>query len=143
MCQDSTPSGVTSPPFTVLSTCRGGGYTYARTEPKHPRRNRNGLYPLHRIVVENRIGRLLRNNEQVHHKDGDRFNNESENLVLLTIEEHARLHSVDRQSFVSCVCPICGTTFTLKAHVHRQRITRNSHNLVACSRSCGGKLSVT
>lgn len=31
--------------FQILSTCKGGGYLYARTLPLHPRANAKGLYP--------------------------------------------------------------------------------------------------
>lgn len=42
----------------------------------------------HRYVMEQRLGRKLRSDEIVHHKDGDRQNNEYENLELLDKLEH-------------------------------------------------------
>jgi hypothetical protein len=78
--------------FEILSTCKGGGYMYCRTAPHHPKANSKGLYPLHRVLVENRIGRVLDYNENVHHADGDKDNNEEGNLILMTRSEHSRLH---------------------------------------------------
>lgn len=38
---------------------------------------------LHRIIMEEHLGRLLEKNEFVYHKDGDHRNNDIENLVLI------------------------------------------------------------
>lgn len=47
----------------------------------------------HRRVMEVAIGRRLKRKEHVHHKDGNKLNNNIDNLVLLTASEHARLHN--------------------------------------------------
>jgi hypothetical protein len=78
--------------FKILSICKGGGYQYCRTDPPHPKRNSKGLYPLHRVVAENKIGRLLESWEHAHHVDGDKFNNSEENLEVLTASEHGKHH---------------------------------------------------
>jgi hypothetical protein len=46
----------------------------------------------HRAVVENLLGRKLKSNEVVHHKDGDKYNNAIWNLQLLTRREHIYIH---------------------------------------------------
>ena len=48
--------------------------------------------PEHRYIMEQHLGRKLERNELVHHIDGDRLNNTIENLEVMTIEEHARMH---------------------------------------------------
>lgn len=48
----------------------------------------------HRLIMEQQLGRPLRSDEHVHHRDGDRLNNEPANLAILTNVEHARLHQV-------------------------------------------------
>ena len=120
--------------FKIVAVCKGGGYRYCRTEPPHPRRNSNGLYPLHRVLMENQLGRLLRGDEEVHHKDEDKGNDDPGNLELRTKAEHARLHHppVER---VEVKCP-CGVSFSLKPHQLRLRQQRTKGPL-SCSRRCG------
>ena len=48
---------------------------------------------LHRLIAEQKEGRLLTPKEQVHHIDHDKLNNSPDNLVVLTPEQHARYHS--------------------------------------------------
>lgn len=48
--------------------------------------------PVHCVAMETRIGRRLLPDECVHHIDGDRSNNNENNLALMTISAHARLH---------------------------------------------------
>lgn len=47
----------------------------------------------HRFVMEKFLNRKLRNNEIVHHIDGDGFNNGIRNLQVMTKGEHSRLHA--------------------------------------------------
>ena len=50
--------------------------------------------PAHRIVMERQLGRPLRRAEVVHHRDGDRLNNDPANLVMLpSAAAHRRLHT--------------------------------------------------
>lgn len=46
----------------------------------------------HRHVMEMALGRKLKRNEHVHHKDGNRINNNISNLELTNASDHARLH---------------------------------------------------
>lgn len=47
---------------------------------------------LHRVAMEEFIGRKLLHKEVVHHIDGNRLNNALSNLMLMSSSEHARLH---------------------------------------------------
>jgi HNH endonuclease len=52
---------------------------------------------LHRIVAEQALGRALRPGEIVHHKDGDKLNNDPSNLeVFASHAAHALHHATDR-----------------------------------------------
>lgn len=73
-----------------------GGYVWAKCH-QHPNAFKDGYILEHRLVVENHIGRLLKENEIVHHIDGDKTNNNIPNLKILTREEHARLHYQERE----------------------------------------------
>lgn len=48
---------------------------------------------LHRLILEQELGRELKVTEQVHHIDHDKLNNSPDNLVVLSPAEHARYHS--------------------------------------------------
>lgn len=62
----------------------------------------------HRVVAEQKIGRKLLRTEHVHHIDGNRHNNHPDNLVVLTISEHLKLHGAERKG----LRPLRKTKFT-------------------------------
>lgn len=124
--------------FEIISICKGGGYMYCRTRPLHPRANSNGLYPLHRVVAENKIGRLLEDGEVVHHVDNNRQNNDTSNLEVMDHDEHSRLHATGSSS-VEVECPVCEKIFIIKERHYRSRVKKNK-NGISCSRGCGYKL---
>jgi len=82
----------------------GEGYMYCDTEPTHPAsrklkdRKRRYVY-LHRVVMENKLGRLLKKDEQVDHKDGDKANNDPSNLELSVLGPHQKHHAENGNSF--------------------------------------------
>lgn len=51
---------------------------------------------LHRHLMEQHLGRQLSADEDVHHRDGDKQNNDLSNLEVLSHSEHARLSNRDR-----------------------------------------------
>lgn len=60
----------------------GSGSCYIKDHGKHQ----------HRRVAEKMLGRPLRSDEIVHHKDGNKRNNNPENLEVMTQSEHIREH---------------------------------------------------
>lgn len=74
-----------------------GGYTYDKhgyilvRRPEHPQANRSGYVRVHRLVMEEQVGRLLTREEVVDHKNTDTSDNHPDNLQLYaTNAQHLR-----------------------------------------------------
>lgn len=59
------------------------GYLF-RLVPNHPYANSAGYVQEHRLVIEEHLGRFLLPTEVVHHKDGNRLNNDISNLEVFS-----------------------------------------------------------
>ena len=65
----------------------GEGKTYEKMHGRHT----------HRVVAERKLGRPLKAGEIVHHIDGNKRNNDPDNLMVMTQSEHCRLHFTKRK----------------------------------------------
>lgn len=97
----------------------GYEYTYL---PNHPRAMPNGCVYNHIIAAEKMLGRPLKPDEVVHHKDSNRNNNSKDNLIVFrTKSDHTRFHrtgvmfQMSNNTYISPVlvskkyiCPKCG-----------------------------------
>ena len=61
-------------------------------KPNSPEARDNGYVAVHRDVASKKIGRPLRANEVVHHRDGNKLNNRPSNLQVMTRNQHCRVH---------------------------------------------------
>lgn len=57
--------------------------------------DRNNRYHVHRKVMEEKLGRKLSSDEIVHHIDGNKLNNNPNNLELTNRSEHMNKHRKD------------------------------------------------
>lgn len=95
-------------------------YDYKRIYmPTHINANSNGMIREHRYVAEQKLGRLLKPEEVVHHIDENKFNNVPENLIVFkSLADHSAYHAgcdIEKDGDVYwCpnksnfhICPIC------------------------------------
>lgn len=99
-------------------------------------------YP--RYLMEQKLGRPLSPNEDVHHIDGDVTNNDLSNLEIVPHGEHQKVHSqkyFDKYVF----CDYCGKEFLWLATQQRNHYSNLSkknchyHGHIFCSKQCAGK----
>lgn len=109
--------------------------------PHHPSARANGSILEHRYIAGKKLGRLLKDNEVVHHLDGIKTNNTSDNLIVFSSEsDHARFHKIGIKKIQddgTYICPIpepqirqciyCGEYYI---------ITKNNKRTKYCSKKC-------
>ncbi len=69
---------------------KSGGYILVK-RPDHPRANSKGYVGQHSLVMEEHIGRCLKEDEVCRHINGVKDDNRIENLQLLTETQHKRI----------------------------------------------------
>ncbi|MBQ8130872.1 MAG: HNH endonuclease [Bacilli bacterium] len=132
----------------VTSFAKQGEYVYALIHG-HPNATSKSYVLYHRLVMENYLGRYLTKDEVVHHKDGNKTNNDITNLELMTNSEHTRLHAKEMgkakaHMMLELMCPICGKIFYRRVHDSQFNCTTKSYNKSnanCCSFECGRKMS--
>jgi len=78
-------------------------------KPHHPNSRKNGQIFEHRFIMAESLGRPLYDEEIVHHRNGLKFDNRSENVELTTKKAHMRHHRKYRPVIESkeCFMPDC------------------------------------
>ena len=82
------------------------GYWYV-LKPEPPYVTKRGYVAEHRLVYEEYLGRDLEPREIIHHKDGNKKNNNINNLILTTKWEHCNKYH--REDFGQ-ICKKCSST---------------------------------
>ena len=85
------------------------GYVWIRTE--------YGWELEHRAVMRSKLRRWLRTDEHVHHKDGNKKNNDAANLEVIEAGPHKSMHMAkERKAKESLCCLGCGAPRSLIPH---------------------------
>jgi len=63
-------------------------------KPNHPNSRKDGYIAEHRYKISKKLGRPLKNNELIHHKNNIRTDNRISNLELADKIEHNRNHRI-------------------------------------------------
>jgi len=108
----------------------GRGYVNVYV-PDHPDADHRGRVVEHRLVMEKNLGRALLSTECIHHINGKRDDNRIENLQVMSISKHIRLHrSGGRPSPGMFGCLFCGKPFNT---ISRRR---RPNDRKFCSNAC-------
>jgi hypothetical protein len=118
-------------------TIASNGYVLVKT-PNHPNADVRGYVYEHRLIAEQKIGRYLEKGEIVHHKDGNKQNNNPDNLEVVNgvadhFLEHRSRNSKRRlpgedNPYILCACG-CGQQFQKFDQTGRPRKFVTGHNM--------------
>lgn len=133
----SSPAGG-APDWGRVSTCSQYRVVYF---PAHHRAWSTGYVYVHILVAEWKLGRVLTDDEIVHHVDGDKLNNSPSNIeVTASHSAHSKLHGARRakQTHVVLHCAHCGKELR---RPESRTPKAKGYKKAFCDHHCAGKLS--
>lgn len=132
-----TRTGPNNPNWRGGRLIASNGYVLIRVGVEHPDADIRGYAYEHKLVAQKKIGRKLRDGEQVHHKDHNKENNDPENLIVMANNAEHQVHHRKKgfnlrlpgedNPIIHCACG-CGVTFNKFDDVGRPRIFISGHN---------------
>ena len=81
---------------------------------EHPLAINGRFVYYHRHVASLKVGHWLTSEEQVHHVDGNPFNNDPDNLMVVSKSEHGKIEAINRgqELLENSKCSNCGKQLT-------------------------------
>lgn len=131
----SGQSGPRNPNWKGGRTVDPRGYVLIK-RPDHPRADVRGYVYEHILVAEQMLGRPILSTEEVHHRDGNKSNNDPSNLLVTANRaDHFQYHRKrtdlrnpgEENPIISCACG-CGATFPKYDGWGRPRKYVSGHN---------------
>ena len=131
--------------WTIKKIINSKKITLCSIEENHPNVQKHGYIPLHRIIVENNINRVLSSIEIVHHINGNNKDNCIENLQIVSRSEHAKIHAMKSNNLniksaeIKLIkCKNCGLELKIPVSIIRMdKIYKRKNKF--CSHSCSIK----
>ena len=116
---------------------KNGDYKLSVAPPDFPGKKYRGKYcSEHVLVYWKTHGVIPKDGEVIHHKDGNKFNNDPDNLVLMTNKDHVKMHGKKRgRKLVKLKCPGCGKVFVKERN---KTFLNKGGQYTCCSRKCVG-----
>lgn len=106
---------------------------YVLVPSKHPK-SINNMYYEHILIMENHIGRTLKEYESVHHINGIKDDNRIENLFLCHRREHDKAHGMKtvslyklHKTWVKKNCKYCNVEFYGTPYIMKNRVRCTSN----------------
>ena len=106
-------------------------------------KDKKQVVPYARYLMEQYLGRKLREDEEVHHKDHDKTNDAIENLEVINSTEHRKHHNPLKYKDTIEQCYVCGKSFTFTAKQYSNKYKERNRkpdtvDKYFCSRRCSG-----
>lgn len=125
----------------ALNFMKNGPYELIVAPYDYPGKKYRGRYAYEHIVVWwIKTGELPTMGTEIHHINGDHRDNDINNLVLLSKEEHTEIHrklrTLPRPVYA---CGFCGVACKAKNNQFKWRSKNRKYGKLFCSISCGAK----
>lgn len=117
---------------------RNGDYELILAPSTYPGRLYRGRYCYeHHFIYWKNTGNLIGADEIIHHTNGDRRDNRIENLELMNVKKHNKLHSKG-VTMVELICTMCRGNFKRDERLVKYKKTIGQKDFY-CTRSCASK----
>lgn len=120
---------------------RNGNYNLVIAPENYPGKKYRGRYcSEHTAVYWQKYGVIPRDGEIIHHIDGNKRNNNIENLQIMSLSDHTAKHMRKLgMAYLRLKCPGCGREFIVAKH--RSYMAKKEADVSCCSRQCVGRYS--